>query len=1344
MRRLRRILLWTLAGLAALLLLATVAGVLIVRSDRFHQYIQRRFVEEAERATGARVELGGFSLDWHNLTAQVQGVVLHGKESPAEPPLLQIGSATLGLRIISVLETKIDLASLRIERPQAYFVVYTDGSTNFPGPPARSNKLWSEELLNVKVGAYEIVDGLVEYDGRRIPLHLKGEHLRAQMSYEARTPAYRGQVSTDSLQVTAEGYGPIPTSMNATFVLEKSRIELPRVHVGTKESSADLSGTLDDPGAPHGTFAMKASVAVREAVRIFRLPIEPAGSASFDGQIAVAFTDPFTSSLRGRVIGRGLGYKQDRLKIQDAEVRGNLQFDRDRLTLNQMTAKALGADVVGMANLEQGRQFHVEGTVDGLDLRRAAAILTDRPVAWSGTMAGSFSTDATVGQRDSMARANLSIVPAAGGSPVEGHLDVAYDQAAGTVALGSSVVATPATRVEVSGTLGKMLQVRMRSTDLNDLLPALAMAEQNPPSDIPLKLRNGGVTADGSVTGPLDDPRFAGQVTVTNGEIQGYGFDRFTGEVDATRMEISGTQLTISRGGTSASGSARLTAREGSFDDAGIAAQLDLRNAQVGELAREAGSTAEITGTGSASVRLAGSIRKPEANLTMDIQRPAAFGEQLDRLRADAHYRPGELEIANGIANDGTSELRFSGNYRHPEGKLQSGEVSFDVTGQNVTASRIEHVAAINPPVDALLSGRLQGTGRIANGSFELTAATADLTGQRITVDREPIGDLTLTAETKGSEMTVRAGGNIRESTVEASGKWRLEGDAPGEATVRFSRLSIDSLQDLVMLGRTPSGAQDRPAAPPFEGFVEGGATVTLPLQKLDAFHAKVTLQTVQVNPRPSQVLRLGVQQQDVILKNSQPLVLDLTNNRAELSPAQFTGRNTNVSLEGAIPFRGTSGADLSVRGNIDLVILQLINRDLVAKGTANLQMSIRGNLQDPNVNGRLQLSKASLYYADLPYVVDNADGSIAFDRNRATIERLTAETGGGTINFTGSLDFGAALDSGTALVYRLQADARRVRVRLPQELSTTFDANLRLTGASDASTVSGSVTLNRASFTPRTDLFQLLAQSSQPAPIPTAPNQYLQGMQFDVRVQSASNFQVETSLTRDVEAEVDLRLRGSPVRPVLLGTISINQGEVQFSGTRFTINRGDIRFLNPVKIEPTFDLDLETKARGVTVDVSFTGNPSNPKLNWSSDPPLQQSEIIGLLATGRDPSLALNQTAPGVSSGGASNFAAAGTGLVGQALNAQLNSRFQRFFGATRVKIDPTLVGVDNLPQARLTWEQQVSKDVTLTYITNLNRTQEQLIQVQWDLDKSWSAIAVRDPNGVFGIDFQFRKRIK
>ena len=88
------------------------------------------------------------------------------------------------------------------------------------------------------------------------------------------------------------------------------------------------------------------------------------------------------------------------------------------------------------------------------------------------------------------------------------------------------------------------------------------------------------------------------------------------------------------------------------------------------------------------------------------------------------------------------------------------------------------------------------------------------------------------------------------------------------------------------------------------------------------------------------------------------------------------------------------------------------------------------------------------------------------------------------------------------------------------------------------------------------------------------------------------------------------------------------------------------------------------------------------------------------------------------------------------------MTSTFFKAFGVSRLKIDPSLTGVENIPQARVTLEQQVSRDITLTYITNLSRTQEQIVRVQWDINRRWSAIAVREENGVFGIDFQYRKR--
>ena len=32
----------------------------------------------------------------------------------------------------------------------------------------------------------------------------------------------------------------------------------------------------------------------------------------------------------------------------------------------------------------------------------------------------------------------------------------------------------------------------------------------------------------------------------------------------------------------------------------------------------------------------------------------------------------------------------------------------------------------------------------------------------------------------------------------------------------------------------------------------------------------------------------------------------------------------------------------------------------------------------------------------------------------------------------------------------------------------------------------------------------------------------------------------------------------------------------------------------------------------------------------------------------------------------------------------------------------------------------------------------------LEWDIDRSWSVVAVREENGVFGIDFFFKKRFK
>ncbi len=1331
-----RILLRVTAALAVLLVIAALAGLVVVQSGWFHEYVRGRIITELEHSTGGRVEIGRFSFRGPTLTASIAPLVIHGNEAPGEPPLLRVASVTLALRILSFKKRTIDLASLRVDRPRVRIVIYPDGSNNIPG---RTTGNWAEQVIDLAVGHYEVTDGVFEMDERSTPVNLRGNGLALKLTYDAGTPSYLGELSSRGLRVAAPGIAPTELGFSSRFVLEKTRIVISALRLFAPQSHADLSGTLDNPVSPRGTLNIRAAANLREAVPMFRLPLEPAGSADFTGTLAIDFATPADFALSGRVDARGVAYSSGRLHIRDASVRASVEASARLVRATSLEASALGASFNGKLSLARQKQLHVEGTLDGLTVSEAASIVTPRPLPWDGTLSGDVMADYTVGEAATVAHARLAIAPAAEGTPIQGLLDAFYDQREGEVSFGDSYIATSATRLEAHGTLSRRMEVQLHSTDLGDMLAALPLLEENAPKELPLKLSSlessrGSVAANGSLTGTLDNPRFRGQVTVANASFEGHIFDKFDAAVDLTLNSLSSSAFTLTRGMTQASGMATLTAHEGSFEGAALSAQVNLRNGNVEQLAKEAGLGLSVKGTASANLRVSGSVRVPQAEGTLTVTDPRAFGESLDRISAMLKLTPNAIEVSNGQAEDGMGRIAFSGAYRASTPDWSSGDVELQATTRNLRATRVEALNALNTGLDGRVTADIRAQGKVAGGAFLLRSASGTVAAQSVTIHGQPLGEFTLTADTRGEDASLQIAGKVDSAELEGSGEWQLSGDEKGSASVRFSRISLEDAHRLaILVGAAP--ASDTPL--PLEGSLSGGSVaVTAALRHPRDFQASVTLDGLQFNPKAGQALGLGVQPQDVVLNSVQPVMIAVNAKEARIQTARLTGRDTNLEISGTIPFAAASGgADLAVRGAVNLVALQLLNPNLLARGNANVEATLRGALSDPALNGRMDLKNASLYLKDATTGLDNVNGGVVFNRNRATIDKLTAQIGSGTLALGGFLEFG------TPLVYRLQAMAEQVRVRLPIDLSTTFSANLALDGTSDTSTLSGTLTLNRAAFNPHTDLGQLLEAFSTPTP-QVSPNDYLRGMQFDVRVASAPNFELQTSLTRDVQAEVDLRLRGTPRQPLLLGSVSVDSGQVQVFGNEYTIDRGDIRFTNAARIEPMFDLALETKVSGVTVNITFNGTMDKLRTNYSSDPPLEPSKIIALLAVGQSPSQQTDYST--VQATGSTNFSGAGGSLLSQALSEQLSSKLQRFLGASRVKIDPTMTGVDNTPQARLTFEQQVSRNVTMTYITNLNYTAEQIVRLQWDLNRNWSAIAVRDANGLFGIDFQYRRRFK
>jgi translocation and assembly module TamB len=150
--------------------------------------------------------------------------------------------------------------------------------------------------------------------------------------------------------------------------------------------------------------------------------------------------------------------------------------------------------------------------------------------------------------------------------------------------------------------------------------------------------------------------------------------------------------------------------------------------------------------------------------------------------------------------------------------------------------------------------------------------------------------------------------------------------------------------------------------------------------------------------------------------------------------------------------------------------------------------------------------------------------------------------------------------------------------------------------------------------------------------------------------------------------------------------------------------------------------------------------------MNYRSDPPLSNADIISLLAFGRTRGQDVYNAsqAAGAGSAASSDSATASNAILGQALNSTVSDRVQRLFGASRVKIDPQFIGTGNNPSARVTIEQTINNNVTLTYVTSLTQSAETVIQVEYAVDKNISIVAVRDQNGVLGFDVHIRRRAK
>ena len=1327
MKRWRRLLLIAGAAIFVLVAICAVAVTLALRSEWFQDKFRARIVAEVEKATGGRASIGSFQVNWGLMRGQVNDFVLRGTEPESHPPLFRADSVVVGLKLISALRRDIDIALLEIDGPQVSIEQDENGKTNLPAPRIRREKSdLIEPFLKLAIGRIEITHGVVRYASRELRGQVSGNDLQVRAFYEAAAPLYRGDVQVKQLRIAAPERVPVVFDADAEWSLEQQRFRLARAHLRLPKSSAELSGVVEDFTSPRAVFDVKAQVAVEEVVKPAKLPILPVGNAQFSGTVTYSRGSYLAA---GSLSASGLAVQQDRVNVGPINMTAKMEVAPANVTFKALEVRALDGRFSGEAAIHRFDRFSARGNVSNLQILNVARAVQVRNVPWNGLISGPVEIQGKLRQPGApgvVASGRVTIQPAEEGKPIAGTVEAKFEQDDNKVVFGTSQLETQSSSIVFSGPLRERLQVEITTADPAELLPALAMVkESGVPESLPVELSKGStVRFQGTVLTPLGEPRIQGTVSVGPFVYDHYAFEYLAAGISADSTQLAMRDLSLRQNGALLRGRAEVALSDWQVkDSSNVGGELSLTGLSLADLIKTSGQDIPVTGALSGAAKLSGTRSSPQALVLVRVDKLAAYNEQFDSLDAEMRYANHALEISAGKMQAGAGSIGFSGSYKHSAEDWKTGQLQFETSGRTVTLGQWKAIQNARAGLDANLQWQFNGAVQLQTGRPRLTSLTGELHLDDLALNERKLGGADLIATTRRNLLIVIGKAGLVDASLHLNAEWTLERNSFGLGSIQFNGLTLGGLRDVGLLGS--------PGSEMANGVFDGDLAFSGPVLRPDTWEGMARITRMEVSPELGGIAK---RKRNLTIRNEEPMRFALSRNGMSIETARLVSEDTDLEASGTLSFARKNPWDLRLTGSMNLAVLNVLNADLLAQGKSSVDVSLRGSLLEPQLNGRLQFENASFNLEDIPNGLENARGTILFDRNRATIENFSSQSGGGNLAVSGFVGFGQEL------VYRLQAKASEVRVRYPEGVSTVLNAQLEFTGSSRRTLLSGDVTVSRASFLPSTDIGGLLSQTARPEQPGAITNPFLRGMQFDVRVRTSGSGVFQTSLTRDIELEADLRLGGGPAKPVVLGSVNINEGEILFFGNRYTIVQGEVTFFNPTKIEPVVAMDLETRVRGYTVTINFSGPLNKLNFSYRSDPPLQSQEILALLTVGRAPESV--RTTATQSQSAQNVFQAGGNSLLGQALATPVSSRLQRLFGVSRIKIDPQLTGVDNTPETLVTVEQQLSREITLTYVTNLTHTQQQIVRIEWKFNKDWSVYAVRDSNGIFGVDFVYQRR--
>ncbi|MCX6552688.1 MAG: translocation/assembly module TamB domain-containing protein [Acidobacteria bacterium] len=711
----------------------------------------------------------------------------------------------------------------------------------------------------------------------------------------------------------------------------------------------------------------------------------------------------------------------------------------------------------------------------------------------------------------------------------------------------------------------------------------------------------------------------------------------------------------------------------------------------------------------------------------------------------------GTLAIAPGVAYDerissASGSLRFDGTgvwfdgieIRKGTGAIRgaarvnwAGTYSFNADARQIPIESIDLLTFPQTPLTGLVDFTAGGSGAFTYPTYDVKGRFRDLY-----VKDEGIGDVTGRIAMRGDDANFEFEAASSRLAVSGTGKVTLVGKYPAEISLRVNDTSLDPYVRLFTTGLSP--------------FASAVASGTLRISG-----ALASLNDIAAS---AHVDRLDLRLFDYALRNDGTIDFDLDQSTLRIGQLKLTGEDTRLGIKGEVNLADESFG-LQADGAANLKILQGFYRsDIRAGGRAEVVADVSGSFERPQVGGSATIIGGRLRHMLLPHSIDNINGRIAFTGSGIRLEDLTATVANGKAVFGGRIGLQGLWPSQLDLT----ASGEAMELRYPAGFRSVVDAELALRGTVEDPLLSGTVSVRRASMRRTMDigagLVEFAGTGAGTAAAPTAAVAVAAApafpLRFDLRIVAPSSLEIDNKMAR-ITSSADLTLRGTVDKPALLGRAEVERGEIWFEGRRYIVTRGTIDFSNPARIEPSFDVEAETRARapGQTYHITLraTGTMQRLQYDLSSDPPLPEVDIVSMLLgdvqSAQDAEL---RSLKSPDSAERTLLQSRMAGLLTSPISSNVQKAVEQTFGVETFQITPMLIDQSQQSgklsaDARLTIGKRISDRVYLTYSQSLRQSKgSQVILLEYDQSDRLSWVLTRNEDNTYALDVRVRHVIR